>query len=73
MHGEMIRDLHVTLPADLYDRLRSEANRTGHSVTGVARRAIDTWLQEQQRREAIDTDIQSYIERYAGTEFRSGS
>ena len=61
-----IRNLHVPLPATLYDSLRREAVRQGRPTTQLARDAIMRLLEEQ-RREATRRDLEEYIRKVAGT------
>jgi hypothetical protein len=61
------RNFHVPLPEALYDALRQEAERAREPATALARRAIETWLREQQRA-AVHEAVAAYAVRHAGTE-----
>ena len=60
------RNLHVPLPADLYDRLRAEATRCREPATEVARAAIDCWLRVREAR-ALAQAIHAYASEAAGS------
>lgn len=60
------RNLHVPLEAELYERLRAEAERTGRPATRIAREAIERFLAEM-RRTAVREAIASYAAACAGS------
>lgn len=60
------RNFHLPLEADLYDRLRDEADRAGRPATDVARQALDDWLKAR-RRQALRREIAEFAARAAGT------
>lgn len=60
-----MRNLHVPLPDDIYQRLRLEAERRKTPATSLAREAIDHWLAEQHRR-AVRDAISAYAAACAG-------
>jgi hypothetical protein len=60
------RNLHVPLPADLYDRLRAEARRCREPATELAREAIAGWLREREAR-ALGQAIRAYAAEVAGS------
>lgn len=59
-------NLHVPLSAELHERLRAEAARSGHPATGLARDAIAAWLEERERL-AVHEEIASYAREVAGS------
>lgn len=61
-----LKNLHVPLPPSLYERLRAEAQRSGHPATVLARKAIDRWL-DASRRAATHAEIARYAAERAGT------
>jgi hypothetical protein len=60
------RNLHVPLTDDLYVRLHAEARRRGEAATQVAREAISTFL-TQRERAAVDSEMEAYARRWAGS------
>ncbi len=62
----MIKNLHVPLPDDLNDELRTEAERSGRPATEIARDAIRQFLR-QCRRQALHEEISAYARSVAGT------
>lgn len=66
MKRSAVRNFHVPLPDDLYNKLREEAGRSGSPATELARRAIEVLL-EQRQRDAISDAIARYAEKHAGT------
>ncbi|MBW2284581.1 MAG: hypothetical protein JRF65_08280 [Deltaproteobacteria bacterium] len=67
MNAKNVRNFHVPLPHDLYDQLRSEAERSNTPATVLVRRAITFWLQ-QRKKAALHHAIAEYAAEYAGTE-----
>ena len=61
-----IRHLNVPLAADLCQKLRAEADRTGRPATRIVREAVEHYLEEI-RRAAIHEPIVSYAAAVAGT------
>ncbi len=66
MKRSAVRNFHVPLPEDLYNKLREEAGRSGSPATELARRAIEVLL-EQRERAALNDAIARYAEKHAGT------
>ena len=64
--GEAIHNFHVPLPQDLHRRLRVAADRQGEAATLVARQAIESWLDEQERA-AVHEAVAEYAHSAAGT------
>ena len=61
-----MKNFHVPLPDETYDRLRTVAERSKTPATALAREAIDFWLREQVRR-ARHEAIAAYAAESAGT------
>jgi predicted DNA-binding protein len=66
MASTRVHNFHLPLPAELYRRLRHEADAVGQPATSVARRAIEAWLR-QRRRDAVYEAIHEYALAMAGT------
>ena len=66
MSAQDARNFHVPLSHDLYDQLRSEAERSNMPATVLVRRAIVFWLQ-QRKKAALHHAIAEYAGEYAGT------
>ena len=66
MKRSTLRNFHVPLPEDLYNKLREEARRSHEPATELARRAIELLLQER-KKAALHDAIASYAAEYAGT------
>ena len=66
MKRSAVRNFHVPLPDDLYNKLREEAGRSGSPATELARRAIEALL-EQRQRAALNDAIALYAAKLAGT------
>lgn len=62
-----MKNFHVPLSTDLYNRLRALAEQQRRPATELAREAIEAWL-EQRRRESLHRVIAEYAEQSAGTE-----
>lgn len=62
-----IHNFHVPLPEDLYLMLRTEAEYSNQSATGLAREAIESWLREKRRLELYES-IASYATQHAGSD-----
>lgn len=62
----MRKNLHVTLPDDLDEELRAEAERSGQPATQIAREAIREFLGKRRRR-ALHDQISAYAREVAGT------
>lgn len=60
------RNLHVPLPDDTYQELKSESERVQQPATTLAREAIRFWL-EQRRRARLADEIRTYAEAVGGT------
>lgn len=63
-----MRNFHLPLPDETYDKLRAEAARTNVPATVLARDAIALWL-KQQKRKALHRAIAAYAAEQAGTSF----
>ena len=61
-----MKNFHVPLAEDLYEQLRSEAERSKTPATALAREAIDFWLRQRRRRTRHDA-IAAYAAEAAGT------
>ena len=64
--SEAMKNFHLPLPEQTYNRLRAEAARTQVPATTLAREAVDCWLQEQSRK-ARQEAIAAYAAEMAGT------
>ena len=62
----MTKNLHVPLPDDLNEELRSEAERSGQPATEIARDAIRQFLRRR-RRQSLHEGIAAYAREVAGT------
>lgn len=62
----MTTNLHVTLPDELAQELRSEVKRSGQPATEIAREAIREFLRKR-RRQLIHDEISAYARELAGT------
>lgn len=49
-----MKNFHVPLPGETYDRLRIAAERSKLPATALAREAIDSWLRQQLRKARHD-------------------
>ncbi len=58
--------LRVPLPAELTQKLRAEARRSGQPATEIAREGIRVFL-ESRRRQAIREEISAYARKIAGS------
>ncbi len=61
-----LRNFHLPLPQDTYERLKAEADRESRPATVVARHAIEEWLRER-RRLFLREEIAEYAAKAAGT------
>ncbi len=61
-----MKNFHLPLPDDIYEHLRSAAERSKVPATSIAREAIDFWL-KQQVRKARHEAIAAYAAEAAGT------
>ena len=61
-----MKNFHVPLPDETYDRLRTVAERSKTPATALAREAIDFWLRQQLRKARHDA-IAAYAAQAAGT------
>ena len=61
-----MKNFHLPLSADLYAGLREAAARAGAPATDVAREAIQTWLNEDRRRQQR-TELADFVEANAGS------
>ena len=67
-HNTAMKNFHVPLPEQTYDKLRTEAERANVPATILAREAIDWWLRQQLRKLRHDA-IAAYAAEMAGTDF----
>lgn len=63
-----MKNFHIPLPDDTYQRLRVVAERSKMPATVLAREAIDSWLRLQVRKARHDA-IAAYAAETAGTPF----
>jgi predicted transcriptional regulator len=61
-----MKNFHVPLPDDIYNNLRTAAERSQVPATALAREAIDFWLRHQARK-ARHAAIASYAAEVEGT------
>jgi len=61
-----MKNFHVPLPDETYDRLRIAAERSRVPATVLAREAIDFWLRQQLRKARHDA-IAAFAAKAAGT------
>ena len=59
-------NFHVPLPAVVYSRLRSEAERQHKPATQLVKQAVEYWLEEQEKL-ALHEEIARYAAETAGT------
>jgi predicted DNA-binding protein len=62
----VLKNLHVPMPEPLHRRLRGAAERLGTPATAVARRAIEDWLEENERI-AVHEAVADYARSAAGS------
>jgi hypothetical protein len=63
-----MKNFHLPLPDQIYDELKSEAERNRMPATSMARYAIQTWLAAR-KKTARRQAIAAYAAEMAGTEF----
>jgi hypothetical protein len=63
---DRMKNFHVPLPDDTYERLRAVAERARMPATSLARDAIDFWLRQQIRRQRHEA-IAAFAAEAAGT------
>ncbi len=61
-----MKNFHLPLPEQTYNRLRAEAERAQVPATTLAREAVDEWLRQQARKARLDA-IAAYAKEMAGT------
>ena len=61
-----MKNFHVPLPEETYDRLRAAAEQSKVPATALAREAIDFWLRERARKERREA-IAAFAAEFAGT------
>jgi len=59
MPSAPLRNFHLPLTGETYDRLKEEAARESRPATTVAREAIEAWLRER-RRQSVREEIAVY-------------
>jgi hypothetical protein len=67
MKSKKQRHIHLLMKEDLYEDLRTEAQRTGVPATAVVREAVSEYLTKK-KREALEKEITEYAEKHAGTD-----
>jgi predicted transcriptional regulator len=67
MPSAPLRNFHLPLTGETYDRLKEEAARERRPATIVAREAIEEWLRER-RRQFVREEIAAYAAIVAGSE-----
>ena len=65
-HTRSMKNFHLPLPDETYERLRSAAERSKVPATAIAREAIDFWVRQQLRKARHDA-IAAYAAEIAGT------
>jgi len=63
-----MKNFHVPLPDETYERLRTAAQRSKVPATSLAREAIDSWLRDQLRKTRSEA-IAAYAAEMAGSSF----
>ncbi len=63
-----MKNFHLPLPDQIYDELKSEAERSRMPATSMARYAIQTWLAAR-KKTARRQAIAAYAAEMAGSEF----
>lgn len=66
MQESVNRNFHVPLPDDLYQALRSEAERRQQPATEIVREVLEQW-RERLRAQALHAEIVDYASKHAGT------
>jgi predicted DNA-binding protein len=59
-------NFHLPLPAGVYSRLRSEAERQRKPATQLVKQALEYWLEEQEKL-SLHEEIARYAAEVAGT------
>ena len=67
MPSAPLRNFHLPLTGETYDRLKEEAARERRPATIIAREAIEEWLRER-RRQFVREEIAAYAAIVAGSE-----
>ena len=60
------RNFHVPLPAELYQALRSEAERLRRPATVLVREVLEQWVERLQS-EKLHSEIANYAAKHAGS------
>ena len=66
MKNAAAHNFHVPLPAGVYSRLRSEAERQHKPATQLVKQVVEYWLEEQEKL-ALHEEIARYAAEAAGT------
>lgn len=66
MKTAIAHNFHVPLPAGVYSRLRSEAERQQKPATQLVKQVVEYWLDEQEKL-ALHEEIARYAADTAGT------
>ena len=66
MKSSTTSNFHIPMPARLHDRLRAVAEQQHRPATQLARQAIETWLEEQERL-TLHEEIANYAAQAAGS------
>jgi predicted transcriptional regulator len=64
--GRATHNFHLSLPEEVHEMLREEAERSGQPATTVAREALQDWLRRR-RRERRHAEIARFAFENAGT------
>jgi predicted DNA-binding protein len=66
MKSATAHNFHLPLPAGVYNRLRSEAERQRKPATQLVKQALEYWLEEQEKL-SLHEEIARYAAEVAGT------
>ncbi len=66
MKTAVAHNFHVPLPAGVYSRLRSEAERQHKPATQIVKQVVEDWLDEQEKL-ILHEEIARYAAEEAGT------
>lgn len=66
MTSAPLRNFHLPLTGETYDRLKEEAARERRPATSVAREAIEEWLRDR-RRQVVREEIATYAATVGGS------
>jgi predicted DNA-binding protein len=60
-----VKNFHIPLPEDLYQKLHQEAKRCKRPATELARKALEAWI-KQRERQAVAEAIAEYAAQQTG-------